>query len=219
MSHILQRLLTSSSSSGCLSQSLDLVFALDSSMSAGRVNFAHMKNFVSRLSSKFAINRDRTQVSLVTFGKRPQTVFGLDAHVTSSALQEAIRQAPFMAGSASVGSALLHIHDDVTVIQKGARPGVKKLVVVFTSGSGVEDAIVPAQQLRSNDVSLFIIGTESVQMDLLLRIAGSSNNLVRISSYDNLGQNEDFIMEKLCDGKIYFDFLFYSQQLQPHFFS
>ncbi|KAM3834423.1 von Willebrand factor A domain-containing protein 2 [Vipera latastei] len=195
----LQRKICSIDRQGCLSQSLDLVFALDSSMSAGRVNFAHMKNFVSRLSSQFAINRDRTQVSLVTFGKRPQTVFGLDAHVTSSALQEAIKQAPFMAGSASVGSALLHIHDDVTVIQKGARPGVKKLVVVFTSGSGVEDAIVPAQQLRSNDVSLFIIGTESVQMDLLLRIAGSSNNLVRISSYDNLGQNEDFIMEKLCD--------------------
>ncbi|XP_034296076.1 von Willebrand factor A domain-containing protein 2 isoform X5 [Pantherophis guttatus] len=187
------------SNCGCLSQPLDLVFALDSSASTGRFNFVQMKNFVSSLSSQFGINRDVTQVSLVVFGKRPQTVFGLDTHVTSSAIQEAIKQAPFMGGSASVGSALLHIHDDITVVQKGARPGVKKVVVVITSGAGVEDAVVPAQQLRSNDVSLLIIVTERVQMDLLLRIAGSSNSLVRMSSYEDLRHNEDFIMQKLCD--------------------
>ncbi|XP_058044588.1 von Willebrand factor A domain-containing protein 2 isoform X2 [Ahaetulla prasina] len=195
----LQRKICSIDSQGCLSQPLDLVFALDSSTSTGRFNFAQMKNFVSSFSSQFGINRDVTQVSLVVFGKRPQTVFGLDTHVTSSALQEAIKQAPFTGGSASVGSALLHIHDDVTVVQKGARPGVKKVVVVLTSGAGMEDAVVPAQQLRSNDVSLLIIVTEHVQMDLLLRIAGSSNNLVRISSYEDLRHSDDFIMEKLCD--------------------
>ncbi|ETE63564.1 von Willebrand factor A domain-containing protein 2, partial [Ophiophagus hannah] len=198
----LQRKICSIDSQGCLSQPLDLVFALDSSASAGRFNFAQMKNFVSSLSSQFGINRDVTQVSLVVFGKGPQTVFGLDTHVTSSALQEAIKQAPFMGGSASVGSALLHIHDDVTVVQKGARPGVKKVVVLFTSGAGVDDAVVPAQQLRSNDVSLLIIVTERVQIDLLLRIAGTSNSLVRISSYEDLRHNEDFIIEKLCDGKV-----------------
>ncbi|XP_070610108.1 von Willebrand factor A domain-containing protein 2 [Erythrolamprus reginae] len=195
----LQRKICSIDTQGCLSQPLDLVFALDSSASTGRFNFAQMKNFVSNLCSQFVINRDVTQVSLVVFGKRPQTVFGLDTHVTTSALQEAIKRAPFMGGSASVGSALLHIHDDVTVVQKGARPGVKKVVLVLTSGAGVEDAIVPAQQLRGNDVLLLIIVTEHVQMDLLLRIAGSSNSLVRISSYENLVDNEDFIMEKLCD--------------------
>ncbi|XP_063163274.1 von Willebrand factor A domain-containing protein 2 [Candoia aspera] len=195
----LQRKICSIDSQGCPSQSLDLVFALDSSASIGRINFAQMKNFVSSLSSQFDINRDVTQVSLVVFGKRPQTVFGLDAHITSSALQEVIKQAPFVGGSASVGSALLHIHDDVMVIQKGARPGVKKIVVVLTSKAGVEDAVVPAQQLRNNDISLLIIVTEYVQMGLLLRIAGSYNNLVRISSYEDLRHNEDFIVEKLCE--------------------
>uniref|UniRef100_A0A670XX96 von Willebrand factor A domain containing 2 n=1 Tax=Pseudonaja textilis TaxID=8673 RepID=A0A670XX96_PSETE len=195
----LQRKICSIDSQGCLSQPLDLVFALDSSASAGRFNFSQMKNFVSSLSSQFGINRDVTQISLVVFGKEPQTVFGLDTHVTSSVLQKAIKQAPFMGGSASVGSALLHIHDDVTVVQKGARPGVKKIVVLVTSGAGVDDAVVPAQQLRSNDVSLLIIVTERVQIDLLLKIAGSSNSLVRLSSYEDLRYNEDFIMEKLCD--------------------
>nr|XP_034988417.1 von Willebrand factor A domain-containing protein 2 [Zootoca vivipara]XP_034988418.1 von Willebrand factor A domain-containing protein 2 [Zootoca vivipara] len=195
----LQRKICSIDSQGCPSQSMDLVFALDSSASVGRNNFVQLKTFVSSLSLQFGINRDVTQIGLVVFGKRPHTTFGLDTHVTSSDLHEAISQAPFVGGSASVGSALLHIYDDLMTVQKGARPGVKKIVVVVTSGAGVEDAVVPAQQLRNNDVSLLVIGMEQVQVSSLLKIAGSHNNLLRIPSYEELKNNEELILERICD--------------------
>ncbi|XP_060624443.2 von Willebrand factor A domain-containing protein 2 [Anolis sagrei] len=195
----LQRKICSIESQDCPSQPVDLVFALDSSGSVGRDSFAHLKTFISSLSSKFDINRDVTQIGLVVFGKRPQTIFELDTHVTSSNLHKAISQAPFVGGSVSVGSSLLHIYDNVMTVQKGARPGVKKIVVVITSGTGVDDAIIPAQQLRNNDISLVVVGIGHVPTGSLLKIAGSHNNLLRISSYKDLKYNEGLILEKICD--------------------
>ncbi|XP_042314425.1 von Willebrand factor A domain-containing protein 2 [Sceloporus undulatus] len=195
----LQRKICSIDSQGCPTQSLDLVFALDSSGSVGRDNFVQLKTFVSSMSSQFVINRDVTQIGLVVFGKRSQTIFGLDRHVTDSSLHEAINQASFVGGSVSVGSSLLHIYDDVLTVQKGARPGVKKIVVVITGGAGLEDAIVPAQQLRNNDISLFIVGMGHIPTGSLLKIAGSYDNVLRISSYKDLKYNEGLIMERICD--------------------
>ncbi|XP_048362606.1 von Willebrand factor A domain-containing protein 2 isoform X1 [Sphaerodactylus townsendi] len=195
----LQKKICSTDSQGCSSRSLDLVFTLDSSAFVGRENFVLLKNFVSNLSLQFDINRDLTQVGLVVYGKKTHTVFGLDTHTTNTALFEAINQATFVGGSASVGTSLLLIYEDVMTIQKGARPGVKKIVVLISSGTGIEDAIVPAQQLRNNDISLLVIGIGYVQRSSLLRIAGSRNNLLQIASYENLMKNKDIITERLCD--------------------
>ncbi|CAM5129810.1 unnamed protein product [Eretmochelys imbricata] len=184
---------------GCQSQSLDLVFALDASAGVGRENFLRVRNFVSSSSLQFSINRDVTQIGLVVYGSRARTAFALDAHVTSSALFQAISQAPFLGGSASAGRALLHIHDDVMTVPKGARPGVSKAVVVITDGSGTEDAVVPAQQLRRNGVSVFVVGIGGVRRETLLRVAGSPNYLVHVSSYDDLRNYKDFIMERICE--------------------
>ncbi|XP_030426555.1 von Willebrand factor A domain-containing protein 2 isoform X3 [Gopherus evgoodei] len=183
----------------CQSQSLDLVFALDASSGVGRENFLRLRNFVSSISLQFSINRDITQIGLVVYSSRARTAFALDAHITSSALLQAISQVPFLGGSASMGRALLHIHDDVMTVPKGARPGVSKAVVVITDGSGTEDAIVPAQQLRSNGVSVFIVGIGNVRRDTLLRIAGSPNYLIHVSSYDDLHSYKDFIIERICE--------------------
>uniref|UniRef100_A0A8C8RMP4 von Willebrand factor A domain-containing protein 2 n=1 Tax=Pelusios castaneus TaxID=367368 RepID=A0A8C8RMP4_9SAUR len=184
---------------GCQSQSLDLVFAVDASAGVGRENFQWLRNFVSSSSLQFNINRDVTQIGLVVYGGRARTAFALDAHVTGSALRQAIGHVPFLGGSASMGRALLHVHDDVVTVQKGARPGVSKVVAVLTEGSGAEDAIVPAQQLRSNGVSVFVVGIGAVQRDTLLRIAGSPDYLIHVSSYDDLDNYRDFIVERICE--------------------
>ncbi|KAH0623732.1 hypothetical protein JD844_006824 [Phrynosoma platyrhinos] len=212
----LQGKICSIDSQGCPTQSLDLVFALDSSGSVGRDNFVQLKTFVGSLSSQFDINRDVTQIGLVVFGKRSRTIFGLDRHVTGSSLHEAINQAPFVGGSVSVGSSLLHIYDDVLTVQKGARPGVKKIVVVITGGAGVDDAIVPAQQLRNNDISLVVVGIGHIPTGSLLKIAASYDNLLRISSYKDLKYNEGLLIEIICDvHRLGFVLLYFLEAKKP----
>ncbi|RMC11367.1 hypothetical protein DUI87_11486 [Hirundo rustica rustica] len=184
---------------GCQAQSLDLAFAVDASSGAGLENFLHLRHFVRSSCLHFVINRDVTQIALVIYGSKAHTVFALDAHTSNSAVLQAIDQVPFLGGSASAGSALQHVHSDVMTVQKGARPGVNKVVVLLTSGGGMQDAAVPAQQLRHNGILVFVVVIGDTDRDTLLRAAGSPTYLVHISSYEDLQYYQGLIIERICE--------------------
>ncbi|XP_030309227.1 von Willebrand factor A domain-containing protein 2 isoform X2 [Calypte anna] len=184
---------------GCQAQSLDLAFAVDASGGVGVDNFLQLRDFVRSSFLHFSINRDVTQIALVVYGSKAHTVFALDTHTSNSALLQAIDQVPFFGDSASAGSALLHIYGDVMTVQKGARPGVNKAVVVLTNGGGMEDAAGPAQQLRDNGILVFVVVVGEAQRDMLLRVAGSPNYLVHISSFEDLQHYQDLIIERICE--------------------
>ncbi|KAK7919576.1 hypothetical protein WMY93_010860 [Mugilogobius chulae] len=183
---------------GCLGQAVDLVFALDASGGVGKDNFPSLRDFVSSLTVQFDINRDVAQMALVTYGRRAETIFNLDTHETGSSILKAVQEANYIGGVASTGSALLHIHSNVLTVAKGARPGVNKAVVVLTDGSSGEDAVVPAQKLRENGVSVFAIGIGDVQRDRLLPIAGSEEHMISVSSYEDLKYFEDVLVQMVC---------------------
>ncbi|XP_049915868.1 von Willebrand factor A domain-containing protein 2 [Epinephelus moara] len=183
---------------GCLGQAVDLVFALDASGGVSPDNFAILRDFVRSLTVQFDINRDVAQVALVAYGRRATTVFNLDTHESGSAILKAVGEASYMGGVASTGSALLHIHSNVLTVAKGARPGVNKAVVVVTDGSGSDDAVVPAQKIRDNGVSLFVIGIGDVQKERLLQIAGSEEHMIAVPSYEDLKYFEDVLVQMLC---------------------
>ncbi|CAK6974630.1 von Willebrand factor A domain-containing protein 2 [Scomber scombrus] len=183
---------------GCLGQAADLVFALDASGGVGRDNFASLRDFVRSITVQFDINRDVAQVALVTYGRRATTVFNLDTHETGSAVLKAAADANYIGGVASTGTALLHIHSNVLTVAKGARPGVNKAVVVVTDGSGGEDAAVPAQKIRDNGVSVFVIGIGDIQRDRLLQIVGSEENMISVPSYEDLKYFEDVLVQMVC---------------------
>ncbi|CAG12610.1 unnamed protein product, partial [Tetraodon nigroviridis] len=183
---------------GCLGQALDLVFALDASDGVGRDNFLTLCDFVRSLSVQFDINRDVAQLALVAYSRRATTVFNLDTHDSGSAVLTAIGEASYMGGVASTGTALLHVHSDVLTVDKGARLGVNKAVVVVTDGSGGTDAVVPAQKLRDNGVSVFVVGIGDMQREKLLQIAGSEEHLILVPSYEDLKYFEDVLVQMLC---------------------
>lgn len=188
-------------SSGCLGQALDLVFALDASDGVGRDNFLTLQDFVRSLSVQFDVNRDVAQLALVAYSRRATTVFNLDNHDSGSAILAAIGEANYMGGVASTGAALLHIHSNILTVNKGARPGVNKAVVVVTDGSGGADAVVPAQKLRDNGVSVFVVGIGDMQKEKLLHIAGSEEHLILVPSYEDLKYFEDVLVQMLCSGE------------------
>lgn len=153
------------------------------------------------ISVQFDINRDVAQVALVTYSRRATTVFNLDAHQSGSAILTAVGDASYVGGVASTGAALLHVHSSVLTVANGARPGVNKAVVVVTDGSGGDDAVVPAQKLRDNGVSVFVIGIGDVQQDRLMQIAGSEEHMISVPSYEDLKYFEDVLVQMLCSGK------------------
>ncbi|XP_012628006.1 von Willebrand factor A domain-containing protein 2 [Microcebus murinus] len=183
---------------GCQAQSLDLVFMLDASASVGPENFAQMQSFVRSCALRFDVNPDVTQVGLVVFGSWVQTAFGLDAHPTLAAVLRATSQAPYLGGAGSAGTALLHIYDKVMTVQRGARPGVPKAVVMLTGGRGAEDAAVPAQKLRNNGVSVLVVGVGPVLREALRRLAGPRDSLIHVAAYSDLRYHQDQLIEWIC---------------------
>ncbi|NWU64315.1 VWA2 protein, partial [Pterocles burchelli] len=184
---------------GCQAQSLDLAFVVDASDGVGLENFLRLRGFVRSSCSHFSIDRDVTQMALVIYGSKAHTVFTLETHTNNLAVLQAIDQVPLLGGSPLPGSALLHIYGDVMTVQKGARPGVNKVVVVLTNGGGMEDAVVPAQQLRDNGILVFVVVIGDAQRDSLLRVAGYPSHLVHISSYEDLQYYQDLIIERICE--------------------
>ncbi|XP_012873114.1 PREDICTED: von Willebrand factor A domain-containing protein 2 [Dipodomys ordii] len=194
----LQRKLCSRPQTGCQAQSLDLVFLLDSSASVGPENFAQMQGFVRSCALQFDVNPDVTQVGLVVYGSQVQTAFGLDTHLTRAATLRAMSQAPYLGGAGSAGMALLHIYDKVMTVQRGARPGVPKAVVMLTGGKGAEDAAVPAQKLRNNGISVLVVGVGPVLREALRRLAGPRDSLIHVATYADLHYHRDMLIEWLC---------------------
>ncbi|XP_021109060.1 von Willebrand factor A domain-containing protein 2 isoform X3 [Heterocephalus glaber] len=184
--------------SGCQAQSVDLIFLLDASASVGPENFAQMQSFVRSCALQFDVNPDVTQVGLVVYGGWAQTAFGLDAHLTRAAVLRAMSQAPYLGGVGSAGMALLHIYDKVMTVQRGARPGVLKVVVMVTGGRGAEDAAAPAQKLRSSGISVLVVGVGPVLRDALRRLAGPQHALIHVAAYSDLQYHQDALIEWIC---------------------
>ncbi|XP_073412715.1 von Willebrand factor A domain-containing protein 2 [Dendrobates tinctorius] len=195
----LQRRICSIDVQGCQAQPLDLVFVVDASNSVGPESFSQILTFLTMASLQFDVNRDVTQVAVVTYGAQPVTAFSLDVHDTSSSLLYAINQVQYRGGSPSTSGALLHVYNEVMTVQKGARPGVKKAVVLVTDGRGSEDAAVPAQKLRDVGISVLVIGIGRIHRSLLLHIAGSDRFLTQIPSYDAFSQYQDAIVQRVCE--------------------
>ncbi|XP_021486656.1 von Willebrand factor A domain-containing protein 2 isoform X2 [Meriones unguiculatus] len=194
----LQRRLCSQPRPGCQAQSLDLVFLLDASASVGPENFAQMQSFVRKCTLRFEVNPDVTQVGLVVYGSQVQTAFGLDTHPTRAAVLRALSQAPYLGGVGSAGTALLHIDGKVMTVQRGARPGVPKAVVMLTGGSGAEDAAVPAQKLRNNGISVLVVSVGAVLREAVRRLAGPWDSLIHVAAYSDLRYHQDVLVEWLC---------------------
>ncbi|XP_027547981.1 von Willebrand factor A domain-containing protein 2 isoform X1 [Neopelma chrysocephalum] len=194
-----RRICSVDNAEGCQAQSLDLAFAVDASSGVGPENFLCLRHFVRSSCLHFTINRDLTQIALVIYGSKVHTAFALATHTSNSAVLQAIDQVPFLGDSASAGSALLHIYGDVMTVQKGARPGVNKVVVLLTNGGGLENAAAPAQQLRHNGILVFMVVVGDAQRDTLLRVAGSPSYLIHISSYEDLQYYQGFIIERICE--------------------
>lgn len=174
---------------------------LDASASVGPENFVQMQGFVRSCTLQFDVNPDVTQIGLVVYGSQVQTAFRLDTHVTRAAVLRAMSQAPYLGGVGSAGTALLHIYDKVMTVQRGARPGVPKAVVVLTGGRGAEDAVVPIQKLRDNGISVLIVGVGPVLGEALRRLAGPRDTLIHVAAYADLRFHRDALIEWLCGGE------------------
>ncbi|XP_048384895.1 von Willebrand factor A domain-containing protein 2-like isoform X1 [Stegostoma tigrinum] len=183
----------------CFSKSLDLVFAVDASGQAGRQNFRQIKGFVRNIVSHFDIDKDLTQVAMVIYSDKPRTLFNLDSFDSEGKIKRAISSGPFLDGSAHTGKALKYIQEDTLSIQKGARPGINKVVVVITNGQSSDDIVPNAEELRHSGITVIALGMADTRATALLRIAGSRKFVIPVHSYEDFKHHEINLVRKICE--------------------
>ncbi|XP_076986208.1 collagen alpha-5(VI) chain [Tamandua tetradactyla] len=182
---------------GCEDVKADIMFLVDSSGSIGTENFEKIKNFMKNLLARIQIGPDETRIGVVQFSTDPREEFQLNTYLTLKDISDAIERMPFMSQKTNTGQALAFVAQYFT-FPRGARPGVKKFLILITDGESRDDVRDPAIQLQNKDVTIFSVGLYGANRTQLEEISGDGNLVFQVENYDHLKAIESKLVFRVC---------------------
>uniref|UniRef100_A0A8C4YR89 Collagen type VI alpha 6 chain n=1 Tax=Gopherus evgoodei TaxID=1825980 RepID=A0A8C4YR89_9SAUR len=193
------------SSIACKEMTADIMFLVDSSGSIGPENFSKMKNFMRELVNKSDISRDRVQVGVVQFSDIKKEEFQLNQYSSKSDIFSAIDKMSLIGETTLTGGALTFVADYFRP-PKGARPAVRKILILITDGEARDAVESPAKALRDQGVVIYSVGVFNANKTQLEEISGKHELVFYIENFDILKHIEDEIIFGICtphEGKIW----------------
>ncbi|XP_065439672.1 collagen alpha-6(VI) chain isoform X2 [Chrysemys picta bellii] len=185
------------SKEACKEMTADIIFLVDSSGSIEQENFLKMKNFMRELVNKSDISTDRVQVGVVQFSGTQHEEFQLDRYSSKSDIFSAIDNMSLIGENTLTGGALTFVGDYFKP-PKGARPTVKKILILITDGEAQDEVKVPAKTLRDQDVIIYSVGVFNANKTQLEEISGKCELVFYIEKFDTLKHIEDEIIFGIC---------------------
>ena len=182
---------------------MDVIFALDSSSGVTNSDFDHQKNFVSMVTSRFAISKTKTRVGLFTFSGRVRKVIGLAEQKTPQEINAELsrmtpdREAPWsLRMSDMLNTASLMIAD-------AGRPSLPTSLIVLVTGAVDDDVSMEVRGLRELKVQLFVIGVgRNVPLAKLEEIASDKRLVHVLDNFPRLATVFRSVAEKTCRGRL-----------------
>ena len=185
------------------SNSLDLVFILDSSGSVMASNFKNMKDFVANIISNFMIQANSTRVG-VQFSKTSTTEIVLGSIDNINDLKTAISNIVYIDRSTNVAAALDLV--PTALINARASEGIASVVILLTdeiSPQTVEAAI----PLHEQDIQIYAIGFGNNINEELLQNTASDPNYAFITDFTNFDSSTNKLRplwQTVCTSKFYY---------------
>ncbi|XP_053571723.1 collagen alpha-6(VI) chain [Bombina bombina] len=184
-------------SEACKQMEADIMFLVDSSGSIGMENFNKMKAFMKELVNKTEVGRDKVQFGAVQFSDDSKAEFQLDTHTTKSGIWNAIENMGYFGQTTYTGNALKFVSDYFTQ-PKGARPKVRKFLILITDGQAHDEVKTPAESLRNSGVTIYSVGIFNANKSQLFEISGRPEQVFYIESFDTLKTIEDELIFGVC---------------------
>ncbi|XP_028926619.1 collagen alpha-6(VI) chain isoform X2 [Ornithorhynchus anatinus] len=181
----------------CKMMEADIVFLVDSSGSIGADNFEKMKTFMKNVVNRTKIGADQVQVGLVQFSDINKEEFQLNQYNTKSGVSDAIDRLSQIGRGTLTGSALTFVSDYFHV-SKGARPNVKKFLVLLTDGKSQDAVKEAAIALRQGGVTVYSVGVFGSEYSELEEISGSSDMVFYVENFDFLDRVVDVLFFDVC---------------------
>ncbi|GAB1606677.1 type VI, alpha, partial [Argonauta hians] len=137
----------------------DIVFALDTSASVDENSYKIMLTFVHQMVRSFDIGKDGVRVGLVTYSDNSFLEFHLNKYFNATALDNAISNVKYRAGSTNTADALRYIRTVSLLPQNGNRPNIPNIVIVLTDGKSNVPASTTAEAMKLKKIAtVFSIG-------------------------------------------------------------
>lgn len=181
----------------CKELKADIMFLVDSSGSIGNENFQKMKTFMKELVNKSDVGLDQVHFGVVQFSGTSHEEFPLNRYSTQHDIVEAIGRMSLIDQNTLTGEALRFVSDYFKPA-KGARPHVKKILILITDGEAQDEVKTPAEALRKDGIIIYSVGVWNTNKQQLEEISGKSELVFYVESFDILKQIENDIIFGIC---------------------
>uniref|UniRef100_A0A2R9BJ27 Collagen type VI alpha 6 chain n=1 Tax=Pan paniscus TaxID=9597 RepID=A0A2R9BJ27_PANPA len=181
----------------CKDMKADIMFLVDSSGSIGPENFSKMKTFMKNLVSKSQIGPDRVQIGVVQFSDINKEEFQLNRFMSQSDISNAIDQMAHIGQTTLTGSALSFVSQYFSPT-KGARPNIRKFLILITDGEAQDIVKEPAVVLRQEGVIIYSVGVFGSNVTQLEEISGRPEMVFYVENFDILQRIEDDLVFGIC---------------------
>ncbi|KAF5921860.1 hypothetical protein HPG69_013034 [Diceros bicornis minor] len=181
----------------CKEMKADIMFLVDSSGSIGPENFSKMKTFMKNLVSKSQIGADRVQIGVVQFSDVNKEEFPLNRYVSESEISSAIDRMAHIGETTLTGGALTFVSQYFSAA-KGARPNVRKFLILITDGEAQDIVKDPAIALRQEGIIIYSVGVFGSNVTQLEEISGRPEMVFYVENFDILQHIEDDLVFGIC---------------------
>lgn len=185
------------SHAACREMKADIMFLVDSSGSIGHENFIKMKTFMKNLVRKSQIGADRVQIGVVQFSDINKEEFQLNKYISQSEISDAIDQMAHIGKTTLTGDALKFVSQYFSPT-KGARPDVRKFLILITDGEAQDAVKDPAVTLRQEGIIIYSVGVFGSNVAQLEEISGRPEMVFYVENFDILQRIEDDLVFGVC---------------------
>uniref|UniRef100_A0A914C9V0 Uncharacterized protein n=1 Tax=Acrobeloides nanus TaxID=290746 RepID=A0A914C9V0_9BILA len=174
-------------SPACTTGTYDIVFVVDESGSVGASNFNLTINSIISFVQQLTIGPNDSHVGLLFFNTLASPIFSLTAYTDKKLLVNAIQQAAtkYTGGGTNIASGMNGAIN--SVFATSGRKNVDRFMIVMTDGYDNSDVVSAHDSAYKNNIKIIAIGIgTSYDMNELILIAGSKQNVLTTSSFSNI---------------------------------
>ncbi|XP_027761468.1 collagen alpha-1(VII) chain-like [Empidonax traillii] len=177
----------------------DIAFLVDESSSIGQSNFNKVKDFLFRIVSYFPkIGPEGTQVAVAQFSEEPRAVFHFHQHRDRNGALRAIRGLSYSGGNTRTGRAISFVLKELFQPSRGMRPHLPRLLLLLTDGPSQDDVGPPARAAHALGIPILSVGVSGADPLQLSRISPRQNLQFYVSTFEDLPQLLQELIEALC---------------------
>ncbi|XP_048881930.1 matrilin-2-like isoform X4 [Brienomyrus brachyistius] len=180
---------------------MDLVFVIDGSKSLGLANFQLVKQFVNSIVDSLNVSRGHTQVGLLQYSTKVRTEFSLGQFSSAPAIKQAVSRMQYMARGSMTGSALRHMFEVSFSPERGARPSVHRVSIVFTDGRSQDDVSKWAAKAQESGIVMYAVGVGKAIEDELREIASEPDekHLLYAKDFSRMDEITNKLKSHICE--------------------